>query len=300
MSADTPAAPFDADLPPLRRARAAAGFDAHDFLFREVAMRVVDRLADVVRGFPVAIDLGARTGLIRPLVAGRFGIETMIEIEAAPAMAAGHAGLSIVAREDLLPIRPGSADLVLSNLALGQVNDLPGALIQARRALRPDGLFLATLFGGETLHQLRACLLDAEIDVLGGASPRVAPFLDVRDAGGLLQRAGLALPVVDRDVITVTWENAFALMNDLKGMGESNALADRRRAFTPRRVFLRLAELYAERHAGPDGRIPATFEILTLTGWAPGPGQQKPQRPGSATASLADALDTAANEFDAD
>lgn len=189
---------------------------------------------------------------------------------------------------------------MLSNLALHAINDLPGALIQARRALRPDGLFLATLFGGDTLIELRSCLLDAEVEVLGGASPRVAPFVDVRDAGGLLQRAGLALPVVDRETLTVTYGDAFALMNELRGMGESNPLAERRRAFTPRGVFLRAAELYADRHAGDDGRISATFEILTLTGWAPAATQQQPLRPGSAKASLADALDTQASEFDAD
>lgn len=294
------AGPFDQDLAIWRRNRAAGTFAAHDFLFREVASRLAERLDDIKRAFPLAVDLGARSGLLRPLLAGRAGIATLIEVEAAARLADTGSGLSLIAAPDFLPLAPGSADLVLSNLALHGINDLPGALIQARRALRPDGLFLATLFGGETLRELRACLLDAELEVLGGVSPRVAPFLDVRDAGGLLQRAGLALPVADRETITVSYPDAFALMTELRGMGESNPLAARRRAFTPRGLMLRMAELYAERHGDADGRIPATFEILTLTGWAPAATQQQPLRPGSATASLADALDTQAREFDAD
>lgn len=292
--------PFDQDVAVRRRNRAAAEFAAHDFLFREVASRLAERLDDIKRVFPLAVDLGARSGLLRPQLAGRAGIETLVEIEPAARLADTDGALSLIAAPDFLPLAPGSVDLVLSNLALHGINDLPGALIQARRALRPDGLFLATLFGGETLRELRACLLDAELETLGGVSPRVAPFLDVRDAGGLLQRAGLALPVADRETITVSYPDAFALMTELRGMGESNPLAARRRSFTPRGLFLRMAELYTERHAAADGRIPATFEILTLTGWAPAGSQQKPLRPGSAKASLADALDTHASEFDAD
>jgi len=178
------------------------------------------------------------------------------------------------------------------NLGLHWINDLPGALIQMRRCLRPDGLLLASMLGGRTLEELRACLLAAEAEVAGGASPRVSPFADARDAGGLLQRAGFALPVVDADLVDASYPDALALMRDLRGMGESNATIDRARSFTRREVLLRAAAIYAERFGGPDGRVKASFEILTLTAWAPAPSQPRPLRPGSAAARLADALGT--------
>jgi len=194
--------------------------------------------------------------------------------------------------EEQLPHFEAQFDLIVSNLALHWVNDLPGALIQANRALKPDGLFQAAVLGGETLHELRSCLMDAELEISGGVSPRVSPMVDLRDAAGLMQRAGFALPVVDTDRITVTYEDAFRLMSDLRGMGEANAVLERRKSFTPRGLFLRAAQIYADRFAGPDGRIPATFEVLYLHGWRPSAAQPKPLRPGSAEARLADALDT--------
>lgn len=196
---------------------------------------------------------------------------------------------AFVADPEALPVGAASVDLVLSVLSLHGVNDLPGTLVQIRRALRPDGLLLAAFFGGDTLNELRSCLEQAEIEVRGGVSPRVAPFADLRDIGGLLQRAGFALPVTDQDRVTVTYESAFALMRDLRAMGETNALAARERRFTPRSVFLRAAELYQQRHA-VDGRIPATFDINYLTGWAPHDSQQQPLRPGTAQTRLAEAL----------
>jgi SAM-dependent methyltransferase len=192
--------------------------------------------------------------------------------------------------EEALPIADASFDLVISCLALHWVNDLPGALIQARRVLKPDGLFVAALIGGASLSQLRQAMMQAEIEVEGGASPRVSPFVEVRDAGALLQRAGFALPVVDRDEITVAYENPLALMKDLRLMGEANAVRERRRGFSRRETLLRAGAIYQEASGSVDGRIPAGFEIIYLTGWAPDPSQPKALRPGSARTRLADAL----------
>ncbi|MBT6884509.1 MAG: methyltransferase domain-containing protein, partial [Rhodospirillaceae bacterium] len=193
---------------------------------------------------------------------------------------------------ETLPFGTAIFDAVLSNLSLHWVNDLPGALIQIRHALKPDGLFLASVFGGDTLKELRACLYDAEIAIEGGLSPRFSPLIDVRDMGNLLQRAGFALPVVDAEQITVSYDNPLKLMHDLRNMGEANANKDRRPGFSRRATLLKACELYLEKFAGPDGRIPATFDILTVTAWAPDPSQQKPMQPGSAQSSLAEALGT--------
>lgn len=197
-----------------------------------------------------------------------------------------------VAVADLLDLGEGAHDLVIHGLALHWANDPVGQLIQCRRALRPDGLLIACLFGGQTLHELRAVLAEAEAAVTGGLSPRVAPMAEIRDLGGLMQRAGLALPVADSQSLTVSYEGIFPLMRDLRAMGEGNALSDRRRHPTRRAVFLEAARLYAETFPAEDGRIRATFEIVTLTGWAPDSSQQQPLRPGSAAARLSDALGT--------
>ncbi|MDJ0896662.1 MAG: methyltransferase domain-containing protein [Alphaproteobacteria bacterium] len=287
---------FDRHIVRLHRERAAAALAEHDFLLRECADRLSDRLLDVTRRFDRALVLGCHGGELAPLLQERAGLGQIVQADLSPAMAraaqASNGWFSLAADEEFLPFADQSFDLVISNLSLHWVNDLPGALIQARRALRPDGLFLASLWGGETLHELRAALMEAELDTLGGASPRVSPFTDVRDAGSLLQRAGFALPVVDSETITVTYESIFKLMNDLRGMGETNAVAEQQRGFTPRELVLRAGMLYAERHAQADGRLPATFQILTLTGWAPHESQQMPLRPSSAARRLADALGT--------
>jgi NADH dehydrogenase [ubiquinone] 1 alpha subcomplex assembly factor 5 len=277
-----------------RRERAAATGGA-EFLFVEAAERLAERLEDISRVFPRALDLGCRGGLTAQALATetggrRGGIVDLVQADPAPGFAARTQGLRIAADPEILPFAPASFDAVLSALALHWVNDLPGALLQLRRALRPDGLLLASLLGGETLTELRQVLIDAEIAEEGGLSPRVSPFADSRDLGGLLQRAGFALPVVDSDRITVTYPDALALMRELRAMGESNAVVERRRSLTRRATLLRAAALYAERFALPDGRIPATFEIITLTGWAPHESQPKPLRPGSATTRLATAL----------
>lgn len=194
---------------------------------------------------------------------------------------------------DTLALEPGAHDLVVHALCLHWANDPVGQLVQCRRALRPDGLFLGFLFGGQTLHELRACLAQAESETTGGLSPRVLPMAEIRDLGGLLQRAGFSLPVADSFTKTVIYQDALALMRDLRAMGEANALAARLRRPTRRAVFTRAANLYAQHHALPDGRIKATFEVIGLTGWAPHESQQKPLRPGSAAQRLADALNTA-------
>lgn len=282
---------FDRRAITRNRDRAAAGGTGGLFLFDEVARRLADRLLDIQRKFRVVLDLSAYGDLYAPIAAidalSARGIEQFIESrETATTLRRRPA---FVADPEALPVGAASVDLVLSVLSLHGVNDLPGTLVQIRRALRPDGLLLAAFFGGETLNELRNCLERAEIEVRGGVSPRVAPFADLRDIGGLLQRAGFALPVTDQDRITVTYESAFALMRDLRAMGETNALVARERRFTPRMVFLRAAELYQQGHA-VNGRIPATFDINYLAGWAPHASQQKPLRPGAAQTRLAEAL----------
>ncbi|MBM3949966.1 MAG: methyltransferase domain-containing protein [Rhodospirillales bacterium] len=275
------------------RDRAAARFAEHDFLFREVAERLLDRLDDVTRAFPLALDLGCRAGAIGRMLGGRGKVETLIQCDLSEAMANAASGLAAVADEEALPFAPATFDLVLSALALHWTNDLPGALLQIRRALKPDGLFLGALFGADTLQELRRALTEAELEVAGGASPRVAPFADVRDLGALLQRAGFALPVVDRDTITVSYTDPLRLMRDLRGMGEANAVAARPKRFSRRALFAAATERYlrVSRGAGSDGRVPATFQVIFLTAWAPHPGQQRPLKPGSATTRLAQALD---------
>jgi SAM-dependent methyltransferase len=281
---------FEPRLARVHRTRAAGRLNEHDFLFRAVAERLADRLSDVKRTFQLALDLGCHGGEFGEIVGARGGIETLIQCDPAPAMARRAGGPALAAEADALPFGEGQFDLIVSNMSLHWVNDLPGALIQVRRALKPDGLFLAALAGGGTLGELRGALLEAETELAGGASPRVSPFIDLRDAGALLQRAGFALPVADGDLIPVRYENALKLMADLRGMGEANALAAMPRHFTRRSIILRAAEVYRERHEGTDGRIPASFQIVYLTGWAPDPSQQKPLKPGSATTRLADAL----------
>lgn len=281
------------------RARALFRFPEYDFLFREIASRLADRLGDINRTFDLAIDLGSHGGLVRQALSGSNKVVEFIEtdlVSHGASHGAPHAlpaqGLTLVADEEFLPFAPQSADLILSNLTLHWINDLPGTLIQIKRTLRPDGLFLAAMFGGETLSELRQVLIEAETATSGGAAPRVSPYADLSDAAALLQRAGFALPVADMDTITVTYPDAFALMRELRGMGETNAVAERRSHFTSRRILFEAASRYAELYADSEGRVPATFQILYLAGWAPHDSQQQPARPGSAQSSLAEALET--------
>ena len=276
----------------LHRDRAAPLLDDHGFLLDEAGERLADRLTDVKRRFPFALDLGCHTGGMGKLLAGRGGIETLVQCDLSPAMARRAPGPSLAADEEALPFAESSFDLVLSCLSLHWVNDLPGALSQVRRALKPDGLFLASMLGGETCRELRAALAEAEIACEGGLSPRVSPFVDVRDAGALLQRAGFALPVVDSDTITVSYAEPLKLMRDLRLMGEGNALHHMRKGFTRRATLMDAGVRYREMFGDDEGRVPATFQIITMTAWAPDPSQPKAMAPGSAKARLADALGT--------
>ena len=284
---------FDRALHRRRLTRAARGYASADFLKVRAAEDLVDRLEAVKRHFPVAVDLGARTGAFaRALAASESAakVDLLVQSDPSGAMLAGRAGPRLVADEERLPLAPASIDLIVSALALHWVDDLVGALIQIRLALKPDGLFLAAMLGGATLTELRQSLLEAEAELRGGAGPRVSPFADAHDAGALMQRAGFALPVVDVDRIVVRYDHPLKLMADLRAMGETNVLIERPAAPPTRPVLARACELYAQRFADRGGRIPATFEIITLTGWSPHPDQQKPLRPGSAKMRLADAL----------
>lgn len=275
-----------------RRDRFAATAGDHDFLLRRVADDFAERLSLIRRRFPMAANVGAYHGVLSRRLRQLPSIDLIIDVELSPLLLAQCGPLRVCADEELLPFKPQSLDLVVSGLALQFVNDLPGTLAQIRQALRPDGLLLAALLGGRTLFELREAIMHAEIEREGGASPRVAPFADVRDLGSLLQRADLALPVADADLVTVSYATPFDLMRDLQAMGASNVLSERRRRPLRRSTLVRAAEIYTQRYVRPDGRIPATFEIMTLTGWAPHESQQKPLAPGSANARLADALGT--------
>ncbi len=282
---------FDRDLQRRRRLRALRG-EPVDFLLEHVAQELVERLCVVKRSFHLAADIGTPGVALRAMMRSQGIAADVIAVD--PLAFRPHFGepLLVAADEEALPFAGGSLDLAVSALALQSVNDLPGALAQIRRVLKPDGLFLAALLGGETLTELRQSFAAAEAEIDGGVSPRVAPFADVRDLGALLQRAGFALPVVDADRLTVRYATPFDLMRDLRGMGATNALAERRRVPLKREILVRMAEIYAERFSDPDGRLRASFDIVWLSGWAPHESQQQPLRPGSAKARLADALKT--------
>jgi SAM-dependent methyltransferase len=278
---------FDRQILRARRRRARA-LGLETFLIDRVAQELGERLSAVLRSFGRAVDLGTPTDALARVLneSGKIGALARAVPDA------DGATLAVVADEEALPFADASLDLVVSALSLQFVNDLPGALIQIRRALKADGLLLAALIGGETLTELRQAFAQAESEIEGGVSPRVAPFADLRELGALLQRAGFALPVVDSDRLAVRYDNAFALMGDLRRMGATNVLRERRRVPLRRATLMRMTEIYAERFAGADGRLRATFEIVWLSGWAPHESQQQPLRPGSARQRLADALGT--------
>jgi SAM-dependent methyltransferase len=281
---------FDRNLLRLRRRRAAA-LGPSTFLLDRAAEDLADRLTAVLRVFERAADLGTPTPALRRRLFGDGKVATMIAIDPL-ARAREEGALAVAADEEALPLRDGSLDLVVSALALHLVNDLPGTFVQIRRALRPDGLFIAALLGGETLIELRQAFAEAEAEVEDGISPRVAPFADLRDLGALLQRAGFALPVTDIDRVTVRYDSPLALMHELRRMGATNPLFDRRRRPLRRATLARMVEIYRARFCDPDQRVRATFEIVHISGWAPHESQQKPLAPGSARTRLADALGT--------
>jgi SAM-dependent methyltransferase len=284
---------FDRALHRKRLDRSASRFAEAAFLKARASTDLVERLEAILRSFPRSVDLCARDGGFARALAdspARERVGLLVETDLSQAMLAGRAGPRVVLDEERLPFAPGSLDLVVSALGLHWTNDLPGALVQIRRALKPDGLFLAALMGGSTLIELRACLFEAEAEVAGGAGPRVSPFAEAIDAAALLQRAGFALPVVDSDKVVVRYADPLKLLADLRAMGETSALIDRPARPLTRAVLARTFELYAARFRDADGRFKATVEILTVTGWTPHESQQKPLKPGSAKARLADAL----------
>jgi len=266
---------FDRALLRMRQDRALRVGPAA-FLLDRIAEDMEERLRAVLRDFSDVADIWTPGEVLRKPSRDRFKSISQIGMHDAEA--------------ETLPFQPESLDLAVSGLAFQFVNDLPGVLTQIRRALRPDGLLLAALIGGDTLTELRQSFAAAEAECEGGVSPRVAPFADLRDVGALLQRAGFALPVTDVDRIVVRYDSAFALMQDLRRMGATNILAERRRTPTRRATMLRMAQIYGERFADPDQRIRATFDVIWLSGWAPHESQQKPLKPGSAKASLAEAV----------
>jgi SAM-dependent methyltransferase len=283
---------FDRKLLRSRRERFAPEIGAHEFLLAHVAREIAERVGLMLRFFPLALDLGAYHGLLGQKVAALPSVGAMIYAESAYALAALCPRPSLVCDEDLLPFKEASLNLIVSGLALHRVNDLPGALIQIRRALCPDGLFIAGLLGARSLIELRQALIEAEAEMEGGASPHVAPFGDIRDYGALLQRAGFALPVADAEVLTVPYPSPRELMREIRVLGGGNVLSERSKAPLHRRTLDRAEAIYRERHATEDGGVSATFEIVYLSGWAPDASQQKPLKPGSAAARLADALHT--------
>ena len=262
---------FNRTLRRKRLDRAARGFANADFLQRRAAQDVAERLAPILRSFPRAVDLSAHTGAFREALAAEAPgkVETLIEVDLSHRMLAGRSGPRLVADEERLPFAEASLDLIVSCLGLHWTNDVVGALIQARRALKPGGLFIGAFLGGVTLTELRQSLVAAESEILGGAGSRVSPFADVADAADLLHRAGFKEGVADVDKVSVTYAHPLKLLTDLRQMGETSVLADRHPKPLSRTLLARTFEIYAERFAGPDGRVPATFEIITLTGWAP-------------------------------
>jgi SAM-dependent methyltransferase len=282
---------FDRALLDLRRRRALRETgDGADFLRRRVGDDLLDRLAAVKRRFPLALEIGSPSSDLADRLTASGQVGRVVRLDRLPEALAPSPHAAVAGDEEVLPFAPGSLDLVVSVLALHLVNDLPGVLVQVRKALKPDGLFLAALPGGDTLAELRSALTEAEIEVTGGAAPRVAPFAEIRALGALLQRAGFALPVADQDRLVIRYDTALDLMRDLRAMGATSVLVERSRAPLRRSVLLRAAAIYGARFADPDGRIRATFDVVSLSGWAPDPGQQQPLRPGSARMRLADAV----------
>lgn len=275
---------FDRNLIRLKRNRAASYLKDHGFLIDWAQDQMMVRLADIKRDFSKSLQIGCRSN---KNFKGSFGIKDLITIDNSPALKP-----DIIAEEDLLPITTENFDLIYSALSLHSVNDLPGALAQIKNSLKADGLFMAAMLGGETLYELRYVLQQAELELYSGQSPRVAPFADMPQMGNLMQRAGFNLPVIDSEKITVTYDNIYKLMHDLRYMGEANSTKSRNKKFVSKRFFDRANELYQQLYSDQDNRLIATFDVIFLIGWAPHDSQQKPLRPGSASNRLSDVLKT--------
>lgn len=277
---------FNRGLLKLRRDKCAKNFAKHAFLNQEISQRLIDNLQDIKRAFNTVLNLNVDKATIRDHLQDSFILNQDISLN----MARRSESCAVQGDEEFLPFKDQSLDLVLSCLNLHWVNDLPGALAQIIHSLRPDGLFLAAALGGETLNELRSSMLKADIDQSGGSSPHISPFMDIRDGGALMQRAGFALPVVSTERITVKYSDAFSLMKELKGMGENNALIKGYKGLSSRALMMKVAQYYQDDFADAKGRIPATFDIIYMQGWAPHDSQQQPLKPGSAKMALKDAL----------
>ncbi len=277
---------FDRDLIKRRRERIKANFSKHDFLFQWGKNQLNDRIMDINKTFEIGLELGSRGTLgSHPKINTLF----TLDITESPSTKCNH---YIQGDEEFLPVKAHSTDVIISNLNLHSINDLPGVLLQIRNTLKDDGLFIASMLGGETLHELRNVMTDIELNHYGGASPHVAPFADKYQMGSLLQRAGFSLPVIDSEIITVTYDNAFKLFHDLRGMGESNYIIERKKTPLSKAFFMDVAQNYQNKFSDENGKIIASFEVIFLLGWAPHESQQKPLRPGSAKHRLADLLGT--------
>ena len=272
---------FDRNRLKKHRARAVVNFAEHDFLYREMGQRLCDRLEYIKRKFPFALDLGAHNGILAEILEERGGIENLVQMELSEPLLSGAKNIKVVGDEELLPFAENSFDLIISVGSLHWVNDLAGTLIQIQRSLKPDGLFLAIFFGGQTLQELRASFEKAEMEFRGGVSPRISPFIDVQAAGSLLQRAGFALPVVDSEILTVEYNHPLKLMKELRGMGETNTLHECEKNFTPCSLVMSAVDNYLRDFSNEQQRIEASFELITLTGWKPHCSQQKPSNRGS-------------------
>ena len=279
---------FDRAVLRERRQRSIKAFETVDYLLKHANEDIIDRLSVIMREFPIALNLGSHLGDLTHRLSALKSITEVYSLDSVLGMVERTPGSRVLGDEELLPFAPESLDLVVSSLSLHFVNDLPGTLMQIRQCLKADGAFIAALLGGESLNELRHVFLMAEEELYGGASPRVAPFADVRDMGHLLQRAGFALPVTDRDVLKVRFNSAIHLMKELQAMGASNVLTNRSRLHNTKALFKRVNELYAEHYSDDDGRVYASFELIYLMGWAPHPDQQKPLRPGSGAVNLKD------------
>lgn len=273
----------------LNRLKSLETVEKADFLFTHAGRVLCDRVSDITRDFDTGILMGARYS--ETFITALSKIKNLYTTDLV-----SNKETHFISDEEVLPLKHSSLDIILNLMTLHTINDLPGALIQIRQALKPDGVFLGAMLGGETLHEIRHLLQQAELETLGGASPRLFPFADKPQMGGLLQRAGFALPVVDSDILTVSYKDSFSLFQDLKNMGETNALAERYKSLTPKSFFIKVEELIAPLK-DKDGRFEVSFEIIYLIGWAPHASQQQPLRPGSAKKSLADALETSEKEI---
>ncbi len=293
MSATPAPQIFDRQKLARNRNKASGTFNEYAFLKDRVSRDLIERLHDTSHMFTSGVELGAQDGRLSAALIDDPKVQQMLVTDISPRMielAAARGLKTQLADEEQLPFEKAQFDLALSGLSLHWVNDLPGALIQIKNALKPDGLFLGALFGAGSLSELRDCLITAETELRGGVSPRISPLPGLSDMAGLMQRAGFALPVVDRDTVTVRYGSPLKLLHDLKGMGEQAAFQRGMAQPLSRGVLMRAMELYTENYADADGRVRATFEIVYMSGWAPAPHQPQPKRPGSATVSLSDAI----------